>query len=115
MHPGLARLLAYAVVGGASALNLALAWYRGKKILKETQHEPWPEDKESVEMNQEIRDWLHAYRQDHWGDYVNALLAGKCPYCGDRHLESKFYGSVDQYSDHWCNECGFHSELEVLV
>lgn len=45
-------------------------------------------------------------------NYLECLMNGICPACGNK-LQSKYYGTYDQFSDHRCI-CGFETICEVL-
>lgn len=66
---------------------------------------------------QEMEPWLQYkidfIRQNTPGWFTNKLRNDECPNC-NRKITSRYYGENDQFSDHWCDHCGFITVLEVL-
>jgi predicted RNA-binding Zn-ribbon protein involved in translation (DUF1610 family) len=71
----------------------------------------------SSRPDKEMSPWLEkkmrALRKENLEEFESKLRNNECPNCGSE-MGLKTYGSADQFSDHWCNKCGFITLMEVL-
>ena len=66
------------------------------------------------EMHPWLVDVMDRKRKKDSSQFEDLLWNGICPNCGGK-LRSHYYGSVDQFSDHWCTKCSFITLMEVLA